>query len=352
MLVVVAACVLVWWGSRDGEHARADRERKGLTEAVPRRATSTASHPDAATDGPRGEPRSAPRDDPRQHGSCTLRLRVVDQATGRPVVSEVELWQLDVPATKHWTRGDRRVRKVAVGRAGATVERLPEGLYRAACEAQLRTDESPPAFVVRGDRTEVALPVRLPREFTVRLRVVDGTGRPVTTGVAVALRTLRVVGDESPPAWVVPGRRVGSPLSDEQETSLEEEEVQVLVEGDSYRLGKVREDHGSFRRTEDWTLRFLTRSGVSVTVDGTVRADRTYLGVTVPIDRILACIRLPGGGDLDGITIDPVCHAVEEAGVDWRDLRVDVTARLKGYERLSFRYRLAGPNEVRVLRPE
>jgi hypothetical protein len=279
---------------------------------------------------------------------------VVDQATGRPVVSRVHLWQLDAPATEHWMRGDRRVHDVAVGLDGATVEGLPEGLYRVACEAQLRTDESPPAFVVRGEETEVELPVRLPRKFVVCLRVVDERGRPVAD-YGPASCTVRWAGDEGPPAWVVPRRGIRShePREDEQETGFEiERNLPALRQCGLFDLGEMHQDSGSVRRSWDYVLGFPRGSRVMVSVDGTIEADRTYLGVTVPIGRILECVRLPGGGDPKGISLDAFCHAVEETGADWRDLRVDVTARLRGYEPLEFRYRVAGPNEVRVMRPK
>jgi hypothetical protein len=265
----------------------------------------------------------------------------------------VHLWQLDAPATEHWTRGDRRWATLRVGTSGKVVEGLPEGLYRVECEAQLRGVVAPPPFAVRGDRTEVELPVRLPREFEVRLRVVDERGRAVTRD-CLADYTAAAIGDEAAPTWVVPRRRgdTGALELPEQETVYETEERPVSAENGLYRLGTMRQDHGSFRRTRQWVLGHRHATCVLVSVDGTIDADRTYVGATVPLARIREVIRLPGGGDPDEIDIYATCTAVPEGLVAWDWLAVDVSAHFDGYETLVFQYRVGGPNEVHLMRPK
>lgn len=342
-LAVVVAVLLAWWWWRPQERPRAERTREVVTEAPARRASR-----DARDESPSSEVEEPlPPDDPVERGPCALGVRVLDEVTGRPVGSEVRLWRLDAP------RGGQLQAKVFVEESGATIGQLPAGRYRTVCAAQLRGLDAPPAFLVSGDRTDVELRIRLPRDFTVRLRVVDENGRPVTIG-RLAEWTTRTVPDMTPPTWVTPRRSgASSPRrSVELETEYEVLDRPAPVEGNTYRLGTMRQDNRYSLRSREYVLGFPHGASVTVSVDGTIDANRTYLAVTVPLARLLECVRLADGGEPKGIRIHGTCQAVEETRVAWIELSVDVTAHLDGYESLSFLYRVAGPNHIRTLQPK
>ena len=65
-----------------------------------------------------------------ERGRCALRVRLLDQVTGRPFASEVELWRLDLPDDESWTAGDQRQATAHVDPDGHTFADLPAGCYR------------------------------------------------------------------------------------------------------------------------------------------------------------------------------------------------------------------------------
>jgi hypothetical protein len=105
-----------------------------------------------------------------------LRLELVDRATGRPLAGEVELWQLDLPADKDFTAGDRMYCKFPMTAEGTTLHGLPAGRYRAFLPGRRSDSPDPPEVVVSAGGAAAALAIDLPRltRYVLDLRDVGG----------------------------------------------------------------------------------------------------------------------------------------------------------------------------------
>jgi hypothetical protein len=219
------------------------------------------------------------------------------------------------------------------------------------CGDARRGTDDPPAFEVRGDLTEVSIRVPLPRPFGVWLRVVDGDGVLVREGLRgsrrrsttrqmlfrpdwVACRTRRDHEDLGS-AWFEAGglRRTsigcGGPAattpcvpSDARGYWLDDNLERARAHWASY-------DHADSSRVE-WHVS-----------DDEVRG-RTYLGVVLPIDVLIARVTWPDGRPLARAEAR-VCARCKAILVDestpataWSTLPIHVSVHAAGHEALGF----------------
>ncbi|MCP3914948.1 MAG: hypothetical protein GY711_05295 [bacterium] len=198
--------------------------------------------------------------DPIDTGSASLRLTLLDAATGDAAASPVVLWRLDAPANAYWSRGDQGVATLHVGGDGATFEGLAGGVYRTVCLGQRAGAEDPPAFFVSG-ATEHTLSLSMPTARPVRLVVRRG-GKRVTRLEAL----LQPIGERPRPAyaphWVCQRELLDPPdvwvteSSDSSSNSLDVHWTVLVAGHDGFDLGVLpgdRQDRTYSRRVD---LRF------------------------------------------------------------------------------------------------
>ncbi|MHC4548011.1 MAG: hypothetical protein ACYTEZ_04470 [Planctomycetota bacterium] len=295
-------------------------------------------------------------------GSCTLRLRLLDDATGVPLETAVDLWRLDLPEDASRTAGDQLRATQEVAADGSTFRNLPPGRYRVVVHGQSYRAADPPAFPVFGDVTDWTLPVRTPRRHRVHLRVLGEAGaelreggfryvssgysdRPATPSWA-RRRRLKVPGCSGNVAFGIGGGvACGGGRSPARWTPA------------GFDLGWFTED--SRRRHRRWSRTFVARerSVVGVCIDGELAGDRTYLGVAVSVDALRDLVFLPDGrraseaGALFTARSGAIALTPTTSREAWREIAVEVEVGLVGYENLEFTYRVARPPAPQVMRP-
>jgi hypothetical protein len=121
--------------------------------------------------------------------------------------------------------------------------------------------------------------------------------------------------------------------------------------------GDCEEDSKAVRHCRNDELHFEAGSWVRLVVTGEVQRQRTYLGVTLPHDLLVANVRLPDGTPLsetrakidarcDATLVTPRTHA--EA---WDTLSICVRVDLDGYAPLGFVATATEPSPVQTLVP-
>jgi len=173
LAVAAAAVVALVWPQGETRHGCRSPTARAFAALPVRRAPPdeavTAVNPGGMTPG-------------MERGGCALRLRLLDDVTGKPFTSDVELWRLDLPEDEEWTAGDLLQAERNVGPDGGTFADLPAGRYRVVVHGQsFLAEDDPPAFLVRRAFTDLELSVRAPRSHRVYLQVFDERGREMRT---------------------------------------------------------------------------------------------------------------------------------------------------------------------------
>jgi len=356
LLVVAAAAVaaLVW---PQGETAHACRSPavRALAALPVRQATPdeavTAVHQGGKTPGV-------------ERGRCALRLRLLDDVTGKPFTSDVELWRLGVPEDEEWTAGDLLQATKHVGPDGGTFADLPAGHYRiVVCGQSFLAEDDPPAFLVHGAVTDRELSVRAPRSHRVYLQVFDERGRELRTG-RLRFRGRRWrVRSPADPAWArrrQPKRASASlnrPFGLRGGGSGRRPPHEVPWTAAGFDLGRCREDTSGQRSTTTWSLLVPGHTAVMADVDGRLTGDRTYVAVSVSLEELGDHVFLPDGRRAAdaGALFEAISRAVamtpSRSPDAWRSLPVRVRVGLAGHEILTFEYRVDRPPAPQVMRP-
>jgi hypothetical protein len=342
-------------GRREGAGGRA---AKTPSESAPPRTTwfhSAGAAAAESTEEPQTEDDAEAPPDPLARGTSCLVVRVTSEDTGDPVAVDLQLWRVHAPGNAAWTQGDQLQATSHANSGAAMFEGLPEGTYRLSSGDARRGTNDPPAFEVRGDVTEVSVSLPLPRPFGVWLRVVDGEGTLVRRGLCgsarngstretlyepdwIASRTRRDVADG---AFVGPrsGGLVcsfsccGGPAA---ATPCEAVDARGFWFGDNLERARA---HWAFT---DHVFRAGDSSVVEWDVDDEERRDRTYLGVVVPIDVLVARVTLPNGMPLTRAEsrVHADCEAIlvgEDTPEDaWRTLPIRVWVHVDGHDALRF----------------
>lgn len=301
-----------------------------------------------------------------ERGRCVLRLRLLDETSGKPFASDVELWRLDLPEDERWTAGDQLETTRNVGPDGYTFANLPAGRYRpVVCEQSFLADGDPPAFLVRGAVTDRDLAVRVPRWHRVCLQVFDERGRELRTARIRHHSWSWYSDGPMEPAWALRRRPkhasaglhrsivVGGGIGGGG--SLPYREATWTEAG--FDLGRCREDTRGRRSSEPRSLLLPGHTAVIVDVNGRLSADRTYVAVSVSLEELKDYVFLPDGrraadaGALFEARSDAVERKPSLPPDAWRSLPVHVRVGLGGHELLTFEYRVDRPPAPQVMRP-
>jgi len=338
-------------------------------------------------------------EDPVETGPCSLTLNLTSAESEQPVQATAELWRLDAPGNEHWKRGDQLQARLDVPREGIAVDNLPAGRYRVFSGDQRVNSADPPAFEVAGPRTVVTLSLPMPRKFHVHVRIYTESGHVLLRATRDDLGGSTYAGTVDPPKWrkerwLKSGnwfggtRSLGIGCGSSRAPAYE-----VAGTEAGFYLGVCREDARRSSRTSSHSFENEGRTSVSLFLTGEIQRDHSYIALSVPVEPILASIVLPDGrlASEAGADIRIYCSArLEEPDVPtvstlqavgdnrdegnatrppprrlgeprrprrrappgaWRTLPVKVDARLDGFERLTFEYRLGDPLPVRCLRP-
>jgi hypothetical protein len=301
-----------------------------------------------------------PPSDPPEAGRSRLVLGVRAEGTDTLLDTHVQLWRLGAPGNDDWTSGDRLQTEVEVSAGFVTVDDLPEGQYRAVCSVQRAASADPPAFTVQGRLTRALLHVPLPRTFRVGLRVVDGYGWPIARLEPSAHG--KPWGHMATPRWVQPralreperyfgrgcscGIGRGSPLR-----------WDPAVDFQSLLWGEGDEDSRSASGTRDG-VEVAGNNTVVLRATGDALQDRTYLAVSMPLETMVARVRLPDGRPLSAVVAEVwgTCHAVlvtdPSAAGAWRRLHVNVRVHALGHHPLEFAATPDDPSPAHTLECE
>jgi hypothetical protein len=297
-------------------------------------------------------------------GQCVLRLRLLDEATGQPLASHVELWRLGLPEDERWTAGDERQLTTHMGPDGCAFSRLPAGRYRLAVRGQsFVVDDDPPAFVVRDAVTDLALPVCAPRSHRVYLRMFDQRGREHRTAEFRRHCSTSRSRPPTEPAWARRRRPKGASAHVGLQAGVGggggayggEWRVAPWTEA-GFDLGCFREDTRWERRTTKVSLVVARHSNVFLSVSGRLDSERTYVAAAVSLEELHDLVFLPDGRRaLDaGALFEVRSRAVEVkpplSPDAWRSEPVRVRVALAGYDLLIFDYHLDRPTRPQVMR--
>ena len=130
LAVAAAAVVALAWPQREARHVC----RSPTARALSARPERQALPDEAVTAANLGGKTPAV-----ERGGCALRIRLLDEVTGKPFSSDVELWRLDLPEDEDWTAGDHLQATKNVGPDGGTFTDLPTGRYRIVVRGQSRS---------------------------------------------------------------------------------------------------------------------------------------------------------------------------------------------------------------------
>ena len=357
LLVVAAAAVvvLVW--------PRGESGGRGLPARVSVRAGLSAASPEV--DGAVTVVNLGGETPEVMRGRCALRLRLVDQMTGKPFASNVELWRLDLPEDESWTAGDHCQVTGRVSADGGTFTNLPAGRYRIAAHGQsFLADDDPPAFLVRGAVTDLTLPARAPQSHRVYLQVFNERGRELRNGNVRRHRTNSSTCEPGVPAWARRRQPKRASASINGRLGMGGGAIGC---GDGHRdtpwtaagfdLGRFREDSRGERRTTKLSLLVPGHTAVMMGVGGRLTGDCAYVAVVVSLDELKDLVFLPDGRRASdaGALFEARCRALEirpPVSPDaWRRLPVNVRVGLGGYEVLTFEYQVDRRPPPQVMRP-
>jgi len=338
-------------------------------------------------------------EDPAETGPCSLTLNLTRAESGQPVQATVGLWRLDAPGNEHWKRGDQLQARLDVPVEGVAVDNLPAGRYRVFSGDQRVNSADSPAFDVAGPKTVVTLSLPMPRKFHVHVRIYTESGHVLLRATRDELGSSTYGGTLDPPKWrkkrwLKSGscfggtRSLGIGCGSNRAPAYE-----VAGTEAGFHLGLYREDARRSSRTSSHSFENEGRTIVRLFLTREIQRDRSYIALSVPEEPILASIVLPDGrlASDAGADIRIYCSAkLEEPDVPtvstlqaiggkrdegtatrppprgfgkpkrpsrgtppgaWRTLPIKVDARLDGFERLTFEYRLGDPLPVRCLQP-
>jgi hypothetical protein len=293
---------------------------------------------------------------PPENGPCALDLALRDPDTPGLVSAEIVLWRLGLPEDHNFTAGDRAEREVRVREGCVQVEGLPPGRYRVQCDDQRRDSRDPPEFSVHGPRTTVSLDVAMPREFRVRLKVIDERGEPLARGVIEEAPGCSLGLRPSIPDWVSLRRPKVSPCELVHECCAGCEHLhapgrEVVAEDDTFDLGTWKEEsrRGGCRRSTTFIaedrnpLRIRARD-----IDG----DVTLVALSVPLAVLAAPVVLPDGTPAieAGARVKAECSPRPEGSVLGPRVRVEVS--LEGHRRVEYWWRAGDQaRKTHVLEP-
>ncbi len=299
-------------------------------------------------------------DDPPERGECTLQLYLVDRWSGERVPGSVELWRLDAPANEDWSRGDQLQATFGVEPEGRVVEDLPAGVYRPYVQSAARASEFAPPFAVQGRWTTQEVPVARALLVESTLVMIDEQGQRLEEA-EIQVGRLSSGGVATAPPWRV--------------------ERTLLATGNHYHVGggwggsggrhswrsrtagpggfpltKLRTDTRERSYTQHVGLR--TEGGLRLSLDcSVVEATPGPVTLVAPYptrERLLEGVVLPGGIPVLGV--ERVSVTVQgaaphlAAGADpaalAREVPLEVSIALAGYEVLKFDWRLADEGQV------
>ncbi len=289
-----------------------------------------------------------PPPDPIEVGSATLAMTLVAEGKRAPLYGSAALWRLDAPGNEHWLPGDRLQASVTIEAGRGEVTGLPEGRYRVVYDKQRGASEDPPAFDVRGSRTEVTLRIAMPRRFEGSLRLVDERGVPLRES-ALLSRGFGGWKVTSDPAWrrAREVRRPGkywlglggggwgtggghhrTPKS-------------ILSKDGLFAVGSFEEPTKATVSHVDARMVSRGRNDVEVRLGDGPTAPTTHLGVALPLALVLQRFALPDGSPVFGSAamVEATCVAelvTEGMSPDrWRTLPIRVRVTIPGYEPLE-----------------
>lgn len=121
-----------------------------------------------------------PGPDPVQTGECSLLLNFYDSVTDEPVSGKADLWRLDAPGNKHWTKGDQKQKRVKAEAGQVRIDNLPHGRYRVFTHFAREGADSAQEFSIAGELTTVSIPVELPQSEEAFLILVDASGQRIS----------------------------------------------------------------------------------------------------------------------------------------------------------------------------
>lgn len=341
--------------------ARADRE-----DRVVRISRPAAPLEETAVDPPTPAARASPPDPERdaaeagrpEQGTARLFLRLLDEASGEPTESEVQLWRLGVPADSEWTEGDLLQETLDVGTAGVLVEDLPCGRYRVFALEQRDGSEDPGEFEVGETGATAVLRIPMPGLLTVRLALLDEHGRPISE-MRCAEGGCSDRSGGAWPEWARERRRRG-PESRPEGRDLTFETsgscscggrgpvLRAAADG-TVEIGRLRTDSRRESRARSWSVSVEGRTSVSVEVTGAREPGETLLfGTSVPLECVRRFVLLPDGRRASeaGARVFGSCEAGPEPA-----RRIRVVATLVRHEPLCAILSLDDPEPL-VLEPD
>lgn len=267
--------------------------------------------------------------DPVEFGPAALSLRLIDARSGAPVASRVELWRVEAPGNAGWTAGDQLQLAADVPLEGARFANLPEGRYRAVCDAA-RFDQPPPAFELRAPHGEVEVALEMPRAFELRVRFVDRFGEPYASAewwqegarpVEPAPHRTRARAPRGVEVWV------------DSEVLMWSGDPELHGLGGpqadgGWSLGRQRERSRGERLVRVLRLRAPDGALAEVEVPARAEGDLALVAVGLPDDLAASGVRLPDGrASAARVSALGLARAV----ADWRRAPVLITAELAGF---------------------
>lgn len=279
-------------------------------------------------------------DDPIETGPCALELALYDADSGAALKGKIHLYRLDAPGNEDWTRGDRLQAVITVPVEGATILNLPAGQYRPHCITQRYPGFDLAPLEVSGSLTRCAMRVAMPRISAAWLIVHDETSRAIEEGTLRGHRRTQSSRSLNP-AWLQerklrePDRyiRIGGGWGSGRGGSRRR---RAVAEDGRYQLGRYAEDIWDRHVKVGWTWGAQGRTEVYARLDLERWTEKTFVGVSVPLNWVHDSVLMPDGGfAIDaGAKIRTWCPAV----TDDTEPVIKVLVELKGYEKLSFEF--------------
>lgn len=303
--------------------------------------------------------------DPVEPGDAWLFLALVDAADGRPVECQIHLWRLDAPANGNWLEGDQLLLQADVPVEGRWIRGLPAGRYRAVCLAERADADDPDAFEVAPPVTHRTLVLRMPRDVPARLLLFDDRGARVVEAERGPDRGSRGLRHVYTRPWVkmrrprdpgaifasggIGGRFFGSHARGGWRT--------VRDSGAGFDLGPTPVDPRNRTVRKTAPFRAPGTGTCYATVRGSDPEERIYVGLLMPVRRVLEQIVLEDGGDPRDIR-DDVYVSTQAVRVEggaqataWSSVPIEVRIQSEDYEEATFRFTLGEGIPVMRLKP-